>query len=195
MKIFRASYDWVLHWAATPYALPALFFVSFVESSFFPIPPDVLLIAMVVAVPALWFKFSLFCSVASVLGGMVGYFIGYQFMDLIGNNIVELYHLQAKFEKIGALYDEHQGWAVAAAGFTPLPYKLFTLAAGSFKIDFSTFVLASAISRSARFFLVGFIIYKFGPPIKVVLEKYFNIFCVVFFILLFLGVYLLKFVF
>ncbi len=187
-------YDWVLHWATTPYALPALFCVAFIESSFFPIPPDILLIAMTVAVPALWLRFSVVCSVASVLGGMFGYFIGHQFMDLIGNGIVEFYHLQAKFEQIGALYDEHQGWAVAAAGFTPLPYKIFTLAAGAFKIDFPTFVLASAISRSARFFLVGFIIYKFGPPIKVFIEKYFNLFSIVFFILLVLGFYLLKFV-
>lgn len=187
-------YDWVLHWAATPYALPALFCISFIESSFFPIPPDILLIAMTVAVPALWLRFSFFCSVASVLGGMFGYFIGYQFMDLIGNGIVEFYHLQDKFEKIGGLYDEHQAWAVAAAGFTPLPYKVFTIAAGAFKINFPTFVLASAISRSARFFLVGFIIYKFGPPIKVWIEKYFNLFSIVFFILLVLGFYLLKFV-
>ncbi len=193
MKFIRSMYDWVLHWAATPYALPALFFISFVESSFFPIPPDILLIAMTVAVPALWIRFSLFCSVASVLGGMFGYFIGYQFMDLIGNGIVEFYHLQAKFEKIGALYDEHQAWAVAAVGFTPLPYKIFTLAAGAFKINFPTFVLASAISRSARFFLVAFIIHKFGPPIKMWIEKYFNLFSIVFLILLFLGFYLLKF--
>ena len=193
MKIIRSMYDWVLHWATTPYALPALFCVAFVESSFFPIPPDILLIAMTVAVPALWVRFSLACSIASVLGGMFGYFIGYEFMDLIGTRIVEFYHLQAKFEKIGALYDEHQAWAVAAAGFTPLPYKIFTLAAGAFKINFPTFVLASAISRSARFFLVAFIIHKFGPPIKVFIEKYFNLFSIVFFILLVLGFYLLKF--
>lgn len=194
MKIIRSMYDWVLHWATTPYALPALFCVAFIESSFFPIPPDILLIAMTVAVPALWVRFSLACSIASVLGGMFGYFIGYQFMDLIGTRIVEFYHLQTKFEKIGALYDEHQAWAVAAAGFTPLPYKIFTLAAGAFKINFPTFVLASAISRSARFFLVAFIIHKFGPPIKVFIEKYFNLFSIVFFILLVLGFYLLKFV-
>jgi len=194
MKIIRYMYDWVLHWATTSYALPALFFIAFLESSFFPIPPDILLIAMTVAIPALWYRFSFVCSVASVFGGMFGYFIGYQFMDLVGHSIVEFYHFQDKFEKIGALYDEHQGWAVAAAGFTPLPYKIFTLAAGTFKIDFPTFVLASAISRSARFFLVGFIIYKFGPPIKVFIEKYFNLFSIVFFILLILGFYLLKFV-
>lgn len=187
-------YDWVLHWAATPYALPALFFISFVESSFFPVPPDILLIAMTVAVPALWIRFSFFCSLASVLGGMFGYFLGYEFMDLIGTRIVEFYHFQEKFEKIGGLYDKHQAWAVAAAGFTPLPYKIFTLAAGAFKINFPTFVLASAISRSARFVLVAFIIHKFGPPIKVWIEKYFNLFSIVFFILLVLGFYLLKFV-
>jgi membrane protein YqaA with SNARE-associated domain len=187
-------YDWALHWAATPYALPALFFIAFAESSFFPVPPDILLIAMTVAVPALWIRFSFFCSLASVLGGMFGYFLGYEFMDLIGTRIVEFYHLQEKFEKIGGLYDEHQAWAVAAAGFTPLPYKIFTLAAGAFKIHFPAFVLASAISRSARFFLVAFIIHKFGPPIKVWIEKYFNLFSIVFFILLVLGFYLLKFV-
>ncbi len=192
--MLRKMYDWVLRWSGHRHAVPALGAIAFIESSFFPIPPDILLIAMTVAVPALWIRFSLFCSVASVLGGMFGYFIGYQFMDLIGSRIVDLYHLQAKFEKIGALYDEHQAWAVAAAGFTPLPYKIFTLAAGAFKINFPTFVLASAISRSARFFLVGFIIYKFGPPIKIIIEKYFNLFSIVFFILLFLGFYLLKFV-
>jgi membrane protein YqaA with SNARE-associated domain len=183
-----------LHWAATPYALPALCAISFVESSFFPIPPDILLIAMTVAVPALWWRYSLFCSFASVLGGVFGYFIGYQFMDLVGQRIVDFYHLQETFDKIGGLYNEHQGWAVAAAGFTPLPYKIFTLAAGTFKIDLTTFILASAISRSARFFLVGFLIYKFGPPIKALIEKYFNLFSIVFFILLVLGYYLLKFV-
>jgi membrane protein YqaA with SNARE-associated domain len=194
MKLFRSAYDWVLHWAATPYALPALCAISFVESSFFPIPPDILLIAMTVAVPALWIRFSFFCSIASVLGGMFGYFIGYQFMDLVGQRIVDFYHLQATFDKIGGLYHEHQGWAVAAAGFTPLPYKIFTLAAGTFKIDFPTFVAASTISRSARFFLVGYLIYKFGPPIKALIEKYFNLFSIVFFVLLVLGFYLLKFV-
>lgn len=194
MKLFRKLYDWVLHWAATPYALPALFIVSFIESSFFPIPPDVLLIAMTVAVPRQWLRYAGACSVASVLGGMFGYLIGWQFMDVVGSRIVEFYHLQAKFEQIGVLYNEHQGWAVAAAGFTPLPYKIFTLAAGAFEINFPTFVLASALSRSARFFLVALMIYKFGPTIKNWIEKYFNIFTIVFFVLLVLGFYLMKFV-
>ncbi len=194
MELLRSLYDWVLRWAATPYALPALFLISFIESSVFPIPPDVLLIAMVVAVPTRWFRFALACSAASVLGGMFGYFIGYQFMDLIGKRIVEFYHFQEKFDKIGLLYEEYEAWAVAMAGFTPIPYKVFTLAAGAFEINFLIFVLASTVGRSARFFLIAFLIKKYGPAIKVLIEKYFGIFSIVFFILLFLGFYLLKFV-
>ncbi len=194
MKLLRSLYDWVLRWAATPYALPALFLISFIESSVFPIPPDVLLIAMVVAVPTRWFRFALACSAASVLGGMFGYFIGYQFMDLIGKRIVEFYHFQEKFDKIGLLYEEYEAWAVAMAGFTPIPYKVFTLAAGAFEINFLIFVLASTVGRSGRFFLIAFLIKKYGPAIKVLIEKYFGIFSIVFFILLFLGFYLLKFV-
>ena len=187
-------YDWVLHWAATPYALPALFIISFAESSFFPVPPDVLLIAMTVAVPALWLRYAFFCSAASVLGGMFGYLIGLKFMDVVGNQILALYHLQEKFDKIGDLYREHEAWAVAGSGFTPIPYKLFTIAAGAFKIDFPTFVFASMLGRAARFFLVAALIYKFGPAIKELIEKYFGWFTIVFFILLVLGFYLLKFV-
>ena len=192
MTLIRKLYDWVLQWATTPYALPVLFIVSFVESSFFPIPPDILLIAMVVAAPAGWFRFALVCSIGSVLGGVFGYLIGYQFMEIIGNRIVEFYHFQEKWDKIGLLYDKYNAWAVAAAGFSPLPYKVFTLAAGAFEINFLTFVLASAVSRAARFFLVAALIYKFGPPFKILIEKYFNTFTIIFMILLVLGFFILK---
>ena len=192
MALIRKLYDWVLQWASTPYALPVLFIVSFVESSFFPIPPDILLIAMVVAAPAGWFRFALVCSIGSVLGGIFGYLIGYQFMEIIGNRIVEFYHFQEKWDKIGLLYDKYNAWAVAAAGFSPLPYKVFTLAAGAFEINFLTFVLASAVSRAARFFLVAALIYKFGPPFKILIEKYFNTFTIIFMILLVLGFFILK---
>lgn len=194
MKLLRNLYDWVLHWAATPYALPALFAISFIESSFFPIPPDILLIAMVVAAPTRWARFALTCSAASVLGGMFAYLIGYQFMDVIGNQIVAFYHFQDKFEKIGLIYKEYEGWAVAASGFTPIPYKVFTLAAGAFEINFLVFVLASIVGRSARFFLVAFLIKKYGPTIKVLIEKYFGLFTIVFFVLLVLGFVLLKYI-
>ncbi len=192
MVLIRRLYDWVLHWAGTPYAMPALFIISFIESSFFPIPPDVLLIAMVVAVPAGWLRFALVCTVGSVLGGMFGYLIGYQFMDLIGDRIVAFYHFEEKWDKIGLLYEEHSAWAVAAAGYTPLPYKVFTIAAGAFKIDLLIFVIASTGARAARFFTVAWLMYKFGPQFKVLLEKYFNLFTIVFFILLVLGLFVLK---
>jgi len=194
MKIIRRLYDWVLHWAATPYALPALFIFSFIESSFFPIPPDVLLIAMVIAVPAGWFRYAAVCSVASVLGGMLGYYIGLELMDLIGNRVVEFYHFQAKFEQVGDLFQEYQAWAVGAAGFTPLPYKVFTIAAGAFKVDFPVFVGASLVSRSARFFLIAFLLHKFGPTIKTFIDKYFNLLTIAFLLLLILGFALIKYV-
>ena len=192
MRLIRKLYDWVLHWATTRYAIPVLFVISFVESSFFPIPPDILLIAMVIAAPAGWIRLALICSIGSVLGGMFGYLIGYQFMDLIGNRIVEFYHFQEKWGEIGVLYDKYDVWAVIVAGFTPLPYKVFTLSAGAFKINFSTFVLASAVSRAARFFLVAALLYKFGPPFKVLIEKYFNLFTIIFSFLLVFGFFLLK---
>ena len=192
MRLIRKLYDWVLQWATTSYALPVLFIISFIESSFFPIPPDILLIAMVVASPVGWYRFACVCSVGAVLGGMFGYLIGYQFMDLIGNRIVAFYHFQEKWDKIGLLYDKYNAWAVAVAGFTPLPYKGFTLSAGAFKINFPIFVLASVVSRSARFFLVAALMYKFGPPFNILIEKYFNIFTIVFMILLVLGFFILK---
>jgi len=193
--MLRKLYDWVLHWSATRYAVPALFILAFTESSFFPIPPDVLLIAMAVAVPRRAFHFAGLCSVGSVLGGMFGYLLGYQFMELVGNRIVEFYHFQDKFHQIEVLFQQYEGWAVAAAGFTPLPYKVFTLAAGAFEINFLVFVFASALSRSARFFIVAGLIYKFGPPVKEFIEKYFNLLSVVFFVTLFLGFFLIKYLF
>lgn len=195
MRFLRKTYDWVLHWSTTRYALPALALLSFAESSFFPIPPDVLLIAMVVAVPMKAFRYAAVCSVASVLGGMFGYLLGWQFMELVGTPIVEFYHLQAQWDKIGGWYEKYNAWAVGAAGFTPLPYKVFTLAAGAFQINFPVFVLASLVSRSARFFIVAGLIWKYGAPIKIFIEKYFNILSIVFIILLFAGFVLVKYIF
>ena len=195
MQFLRKTYDWILHWSTTKYALPALAILAFAESSFFPIPPDVLLIAMAVAVPMKAFRYAAVCSVASVLGGMFGYFLGWQFMDAVGTPIVEFYHFQEQFAKIGSWYEEYNAWAVGAAGFTPLPYKVFTLAAGAFEINFPVFVLASLVSRSARFFIVAGLIYKFGAPIKVFIEKYFNLLSIAFLVLLVAGFVLIKYIF
>ena len=193
--MFKKLYDWVLSWAETPYGSWALFILAFSESSFFPIPPDVLLIALAVGKPEKSLKFALICSVGSVLGGILGYLIGWQFMAMLGEKIVDFYGLTAKVDYIGTLYHQYDAWAVAIAGFTPIPYKVFTITAGAFKINFLIFVLASAVSRSLRFFLVGGLIYKFGPHIQTFIDKYFNILAVAFTILLVGGFVIIKMLF
>jgi membrane protein YqaA with SNARE-associated domain len=193
--ILRRLYDWVLRWAETPYGMPALFILSFTESSFFPIPPDALLIALAMGMPSKSMRFALACTVASVLGGMFGYLIGMVFLDTIGVKILEFYGFMDKFAMIRDMYLKYDVWFVGVAGFTPIPYKVFTIAAGAFDMDFIRFVAASAVSRGARFFLVAGLIWKFGAPIKSFIDKYFNILSVVFIILLALGFIVLKFIF
>jgi membrane protein YqaA with SNARE-associated domain len=192
MRWMKKLYDWVLHWAETPYGIPALIILAFAESSFFPIPPDVLLIALALSVPTRAFHFALYCSLGSVAGGMFGYFIGVQFFDLLGKPVLEFYGVLEKYDDIAELYNEYSAWAVGIAGFTPIPYKVFTIAAGACKINFPVFVAASAISRSARFFLVAGLLYIFGPPIKSFIDRYFNILSIVFVILLVGGFVLMK---
>jgi len=191
--MLRRLYDWVLHWAETPYGSWALFLLAFSESSFFPIPPDILLIALAVAIPKKSLKYALICSAGSVLGGCFGYLIGWQFMASVGTRIVDFYGLTSKVEYIEVLYNKYDAWAVAIAGFTPIPYKVFTIAAGAFKINFSVFVAASLVSRSARFFLVGGLIYIFGPGIQSFIDKYFNILATVFTVLLIAGFLIIKY--
>ena len=193
--MLKKLYNWVLHWAETPYGTWALFILAFAESSFFPIPPDVLLIALAVGAPKKSLKYALVCSIGSVLGGCLGYLIGWQFMVGIGNRIIEFYGLTPKVAYIEALYQQYDAWAVAIAGFTPIPYKVFTIAAGAFKINFLVFVLASVVSRSARFFLVGGLIYIFGPKIQAFIDRYFNILATVFVVLLIVGFIAIKYLF
>jgi membrane protein YqaA with SNARE-associated domain len=191
--MLRRLYDWVLHWADTPYGAWALFLLAFCESSFFPLPPDILLIALSVAVPKKSMRYALVCSAGSVLGGCFGYLIGWRFMETIGNKIIVFYDFGDKFNYIRQLYQSYDAWAVAVAGFTPIPYKVFTISAGAFGINFPVFLLASLVSRSARFFLVGGLIYKFGPGIQSFIEKYFNILAVVFTVLLIAGFVAIKY--
>ena len=193
--MLRRLYDWVLHWAATPYGTWALFLLAFAESSFFPIPPDVLLIALCVARPDRSLRYALVCAVGSIFGGCLGYLIGWQFMDTVGSRIVDFYGLTQKVAYIETLYNTYDAWAVGIAGFTPIPYKVFTIAAGMFKIDFTVFVLASAVSRSARFFLVGGLIYLFGPRIQRFIDRYFNLLAVTFTVLLVGSFVLIKYLF
>lgn len=193
--MLRRLYDWVLRWAATPYGTWALFLVAFAESSFFPIPPDVLLIALCVARPDRSIRLALVCSLGSVLGGCLGYLIGWQFMASVGSRIVDFYGLTDKVAAIEGLYNAYDAWAVGIAGFTPIPYKVFTIAAGMFKINFSVFFMASTVSRSARFCLVGGLIYAFGPRIQQTIDRYFDILAVTFTVLLVGSFVLIKVLF
>lgn len=193
--MLRRLYDWILHWADTPYGTWALFLLAFCESSFFPIPPDILLIALAVAVPAKALKYALVCSVGSVLGGVLGYLIGWQFMAAIGERIVAFYGLEGKVDFIEGVYQRYDAWAVGIAGFTPIPYKVFTIAAGMFKVNFWVFLVASLVSRSARFFILGGLIHAFGPRIQRFIDRYFNTLAVAFCVLLVLGFILIRYLF
>ena len=186
-------YGWVLHWAKTPYGTWALFILAFSESSFFPIPPDVLLIALSVVLPKKSLRYALVCSVGSILGGCFGYLIGWQFMATVGDAIIRFYGLIDKYEYIQQLYSLYDAWVVGIAGFTPIPYKVFTITAGAFRINFVVFLVASAVSRSARFFIVGGLIYLFGPKIELFIERYFNPLAIAFVILLILGFVVMRF--
>lgn len=188
----RKLYDWVLHWADRPAGTWALFILAFCESSFFPIPPDVLLIALAVGAPRKSFKFALVCSAGSLVGGCVGYLIGWHFMGLIGDSIISFYGLTEKIEYIASLYRNYDAWAVSIAGFTPIPYKLFTITAGAFNVSFPVFILASACSRTLRFLMVGGLIFFFGPKIQRFIDRYFNILSIVFTILLVAGFVAIK---
>ena len=199
--LHRRLYDWILHWAETPYGGPALFVLAFAESSFFPIPPDVLLAPLVLGNRRKWVRFALACSLASVLGGMLGYGIGLTVWEQIDQAVFSWYLPgvnEANFVKATAWYGRYNFWIVFAAGFTPLPYKVITISAGVFFKDggwspFLVFLLASTVSRSARFFLVAGLMGLLGPRIAPVLDKYFNLACIAFVILLVGGFALLKY--
>lgn len=192
-NVVRRLYDWVLGWAETPHGGIALFVLAFAESSFFPIPPDVLLIALAIAIPTRAFYFAMLCTVGSLLGGIVGYGIGLYGYEAVGRPIVEFYHGQEIMAGIKARYDTYGFLGVLAAAITPLPYKIFTISSGVFHFNFAEFMLASAIGRSLRFFVVAGLIWKFGAPIKVFIDRYFNLLAIAFFVILVAGFLLIKY--
>ena len=192
LSLLQRIYNSCMEWIQTPAGIWVLFFIAVAESSFFPIPPDVFLIALCIGAPKKSLKFAAVCAAGSVIGGALGYGLGLAFMDTLGQRILTLYGLEDKYQVVQGLYQQYDAWAVAAAGFTPLPYKLFTITAGAFKINFPTFMLVSLAARSARFFLVAGLIYKFGAPVQYFINKYFNILTIVFLILLIGGFVLIK---
>jgi len=202
MKIIRKLYDWFLHWADTKYGAVALFVLAFAESSFFPIPPDALLIALVLGSQTKAFKFAANCTIASTLGALLGYAIGHflwwtpsnEFTGIANfffNNIPSF--TPAAFYDIQKMYEQYDFWIIFTAGFTPIPYKLITISSGAFNINMIMFIVASIISRGARFFLVAFLIWKFGPQIKSFIDKYFNWLAVAFTVLLIGGFLAVKY--
>jgi len=181
----KKLYFWTLHWADTRWALPALFVISFVESSFFPIPPDVLLLAMCFANRKRWLPYAFWCSLASVLGGCFGYLIGYSAFETVGQLIINTYHFEDEFALVGGFYEKNAFLYILAAAFTPIPYKVFTIAAGVFheNVSLLTLVGASILGRSGRFFLVAGIIRIFGTKAKGFLEKHFELASLALFVL------------
>lgn len=176
--IHRRMYDWVLTFAHHKHATPALFAMSFAESSFFPIPPDVLLMPLCLGHRRRAWWYATVCSVASVLGGVAGYFIGAGLWHVVSGFFFTYIISHEVFERSQEIYRQWDFWAVFAAGFTPIPYKVFTVAAGVFEINLLMFILASVIGRSARFFLLAGLAWKFGEPVVRFIDRYFNLLCV-----------------
>ena len=191
----RRMYDWVLHWAETPSGPTALAALSAAEASFFPIPPDPLLMALCLGAIKKSFRFAAITTAASVLGGIIGYFLGagaWQALEGFFYAYVPGVTPDA-FEGIRAFYDKWDFWAVFLAGLTPIPYKVFTLSAGVFSINFPVFVLASILSRGLRFFAEAALIYHYGPPITRFIDRYFNLLAGLFGILLVVGFMVIEF--
>ena len=174
-KSIKKLYSWTVKWAAHPKANWALGGISFSESSFFPLPPDPLLLTMTFAKPKFWWRFALLTTIGSVLGGMFGYFIGFAFFESIGEWLVNVLHLQSGFESVAELYAKQSFWAVFAAAFTPIPYKIFTIAAGVFRINFPGFVIASLFGRGLRFFAVAGAAHLLGKKYKDQIERYVDV--------------------
>ena len=188
MGLVRDLYDWVLGWADSAYGMWALFLIAFAESSFFPIPPDVLLMALTLGEPNQGMIFAALATVGSVTGGAFGYAIG----RFGGRPVLERLVSKNNINRVHTAFDRYEVWAIAVAGFTPIPYKIFTISAGAFYINFPKFIVVSAISRGARFFLVAGTLQIFGPAMKQFIEEYFNALTILFFVLLIGGFYIVR---
>lgn len=191
MNFMKRLYDWMLSWSESKWGAWALFAFAFAESSFFPIPPDVLLIALCIGATAKSFRFAAICLAGSIVGAMAGYGIGYflwqspsgEYTALADFFFDHVFSVEA-FDRVSELYNKYNFWIIFTAGFTPLPYKLFTITGGLFHIDFAMFIIASVVSRGLRFFLFAALIWKFGGPIKTFIDKYFNILAILFTVIL-----------
>jgi membrane protein YqaA with SNARE-associated domain len=185
--MLRKLYDWTMLLAQTRHALWALAFVSFIESSVFPIPPDALLIPMIIARPERAFRIALVATAASVLGGMLGYLIGAVLLEEIGKPVLEFYGKLDQFEELAARFNEYGVWAVVFAGATPFPYKVITIFSGAAGMNLFEFTAASVFARGLRFFLIAALLWKFGPPVRDFIERRLGLIATASVVLLFGG--------
>jgi len=194
MKLFRSLYNWTLSKSEHKYSAWVLSVVSFAESSFFPIPPDILLIPMIIAKRVKAWMYAFICTFSSVLGGVAGYAIGYFFYNSIGILIIDAYHLSNSFITFESYYNEYGVLIVLGAGFTPFPFKFITIASGVFNLNIFLFIITAIIARGLRFYLIAGLLFILGEKIKVFIDKYFNLLAILFFILLVGSVLLIKFI-
>jgi membrane protein YqaA with SNARE-associated domain len=190
--MLQKTYDWMMDKAGHRHAIWWLAAISFIESSVFPIPPDIMLIPLVLAAPTRWFRIALICTLSSVAGGYLGYAIGYYFMDSVGQMVLTAFHLTEKFQAFKPLVDQYGVWVIIVKGATPIPYKLVTITAGAFDFDLTKFTLASIVARGMRFILVAGLLWKFGPPIREFVERRLKLVTTLFVVALIGGFLVLK---
>jgi membrane protein YqaA with SNARE-associated domain len=191
--MMRRLYDWMMRMAGHRNAPHALFWVSFVESSIFPIPPDVMLVPMILANRSKAWFYATICTVGSVIGGIAGYAIGSYLFEYIGEPILQLYGYGERYKDAAALFQEWGVWILIAKGWTPFPYKVLTIAAGAFQMSFLPFIMASIVARAMRFYLVATLLYFFGEPIREFIEKRLSLVTTAFLIALIGGFVAIKY--
>lgn len=187
MSMLRGLYDWTMSMAAHPRAPLLLFFVAFIESSFFPIPPHVMLIPMIMAAPTRAWWLATITTVGSVLGGIAGYAIGFFLYESVGRWLLDLYGYADKFATFARWYNEYGAWIVYIGGVSPFPYKVITIASGVTQLDFWIFTIASILARGTVFFGIAVLLYWFGPPIRRFIEERLALVATTFLVLLFGG--------
>lgn len=192
-KIIKGMYDWAMKISAGNYAVWGLCIVSFIESSFFPIPPDLLLIPMILATPKKAFRLAFLCTLFSVLGGYFGYYIGWALDEPVLQPILQWFGWEEAFQSFKGWYHEYGAWIVFMAGLTPFPYKIVTIASGAVGLNLFVFTIASILSRGGRFFIVAWLLHKWGEPMKKYIEKNLNWLSILFVVLLFTSFMLIKF--
>ncbi len=192
-NVLRRLYDWTIGWSRTrnaPYALSA---IAFAESSFFPVPPDVVLVPMVASKRQMWFRYALICTAGSVLGALMGYLIGWVFYESVGQAIVNAYNLQRSMEVIGEKYSQNALLTIFTAGFTPIPFKVITIGAGLFNVSIPDLVAGSILGRAGRFFLVAGLLRVFGEKALGLIDRHFDRLALVFTVILIGGFIALKY--